>query len=606
VTSIDRRAISTGAAYRRLLRYLFAYWPALLFSLLGFVLYALGTVLIADLLQYLFDALSDVQRIDAGLVSGLTYRWVEVGEGSALETARFVVPLALVAVAFLRAIGLVMGQYSIYWVARTLVHRLRCELFEAMMALPAVVLDGESQGAWVGRLTYNVEQVAAAVTDALKTALRESLMLLGLLAYMAYLNWQLCLVFVAVTPVIVWVVARVTRRFKRYSLNMQDAMGEVTQRANEGVAGYSDIRLFNAQAERGARFADVSAFNRLQSVKMLRLETLSTAFLQVWVALAFAVLVWLALQPQWLAGLTPGVLVAFLTAASQLGKPVRQLSGVLGVLQRGVVAAQDVFAQIERPSEADEGTLCADAVRGELALRDVSFTYPEGAVPALQDVSFSVSPGEVVAIVGRSGSGKTTLLRLLTRFYAPGAGTITLDGSAVEQYRLSSYRQQIAWVSQRPAIFRDSVFNNVCLGLSGDAAIEQVKDVLEQVGAMAFVEQLPEGLDTMLGDAGAGLSGGQQQRLAIARAMLKDACVLLLDEPTSALDPKSSAAILASLRAHARKRACLIIAHRMSTVETADRIIVMDGGRIVAQGLHRELLAQRGLYAELCEQELNA
>lgn len=567
-------------------------------------MYAAGTVLIADLLQFLLDAISDAERVDAGLVSGLAYRWWDDSSASALDIARAVVPLALVAIALLRALGHFMGQYSMHWIARSLVHRLRGELFGAILALPAVVLDSQGQGAWVGRLTYNVEQMSAAVTDALKTILRESLVFVGLLGYMAYLNWRLCLVFVAITPVMVWVVRNVSRRFKRYSLGMQDAMGEVTQRANEGVAGYTDVRLHNAQAEQWGAFARASARNRQQSLKMMRVETLAGAFLQVWVALAFALLVWLALQPQWLSSLSAGVLVAFLTAASQLGKPVRQLAAVLGVLQRGVVAAQDVFEQLDRPAEADTGTLQAASTAGDLSIQDVCFAYPGSGTNALRDVSFTVGAGETVALVGRSGSGKTTLLRLLTRFYTPDTGAITLDGHDLSDYALEDFRRHVALVPQHPLLFRDTVYNNVALGAVRRVTAAEVDAALQRARAKDFVEQLPLGVNTLLGDAGAGLSGGQQQRLAIARAFLKDARLCFFDEATSALDPDTASQVRDALAWYMRGRTSIVIAHRMRTVEQADRVVVLHEGRVVAQGTHGELLSRPGLYAQLCEQEL--
>ncbi len=600
----DARPDPTPAVYSRLSRYLARHALALSIGVIGFVLYTLGTVLIADLLQFLLDALGDSGNVARGLVSGLTYEALAQAGWERLDIARVVAPLALVGVALLRALGHFLGQYSLAHVARALVHQMRTQLFDKLLVLPAEHLDAQSQGAWVGRLTFNVEQVAGAITDALKTLLRESLVLVGLLAYMAYLNWQLCLVFIAVTPVIVLVVLRVTRYFKRYSRRVQDAMGEVTQYANEGVAGYAEVRMLNAQAQQAQRFAEASRYNRDQSLKIVRVETLATAFLQVWVALAFALLVWLALHPAVLETLSAGALVAFLTAASQLGKPVRQLSGVLGTLQRGVVAAQDVFEQLDRPVEADTGTLSADAVRGELVLDNVSFTYPGAAAPALSGVGLTVQAGQTLAIVGRSGSGKSTLLRLLTRLVEPGQGQVLLDGQPLPAYALDSLRRNIAVVPQQPVFFRDTIYHNVVLGLESQRDQTDVEAALARAEALSFVEYLPAGLQTRLGDGGAGLSGGQRQRLALARAFLKDAPVLLLDEATSALDADTAARVQQSLAEFAAQRTCVVIAHRMATVEQADRIVVLDAGRVVAQGAHAQLMADGGLYAELYRHEL--
>lgn len=591
------------SVYTRLLGYLLHDGYFLLFCIGGYLLYSVGTVLLADLLQYLLDAVSGAEPLDGGILSSAVYRFYASPAQPALELARVVIPLAVVVITGARAVGYFAGNYGIHVISRSLVHRLRCDLFHALLMQPAELLDGHSQGELVAKVTYNVEQIAGAVSDAVKTLLRESFILIALLGYMAFLNWRLCLVFVAVTPVITFVVGNVGQRFKRYSARIQDSMGEVTQVTNENVHGYRDIRMFNAQAGQHRRFSAASGANRLQSLKMARVESLSTPFLQVVVSLAFAALIWFALSPAVLAGFSAGSLVAFLTAASQLGKPVRQLSAVQGILQRGVVAAQDVFEQIDRPREADEGELSAEGILGRFELQGVTFTYPGATEPALCDISLTIEAGETLALVGRSGSGKSTLLQLLVRLYTPQAGKIKLDGQPLAAYSLDSLRRHIAVVAQRVPLFRETIYNNVALGVLGEAPSSAVQRALTLAHADAFVNQLPEGVHTQLGDGGAGLSGGEQQRLALARAILKDAPVLILDEATSALDTESEFAVAQALQTVMQDRTSIVIAHRPATIERADRIVLLDAGRVAAVGTHAQLLATSSLYAKLYQRE---
>lgn len=605
------RGIKQAPIYSRLLQYLMPRWYLLFASLAGFTLYSLGTVLLADLLQFLLDALGSStaahgSAAHAGILSGFAHRFVIAPDQPALEVARIVIPIAVVLITALRGLGYLLGNYSIAVLSRALVHTLRCKLFDALLAQPAQQLDAHSQGALVAKVTYNVEQLAEALTNALKTVLRESLILIALLAYMAYIDWRLCLVFLAVTPALVLIVRAVSRRFRRYSARLQSSMGDVTQVANESFGGFREVRMSGAQAQQGSRFAAASDANRQQSVTMVLVESLSTPLLQMLVAMAFAVLIWLALAPDRLAALSAGQLVAFLTAASQLGKPVRQLSAVQGVLQRGRVAAQDVFTNLDQPAEPDQGNHSASAIAGNISFESVSFSYPGSSALALNDVSFSVGAGETVAIVGRSGSGKSTLFNLVTRFYTPSTGAILLDGMPIGDYELAGLRRKLAIVSQHVPLFRDTVRNNICFGCSGKLTPQALNDALEQAHAIEFIEALPQGLNTVLGDDGAGLSGGQQQRIALARALLKDAPVLLLDEATSALDAESELHVQNALQAVTHGRTTLVIAHRLSTVEQADHIVVLDSGSVVATGTHTQLLERSEHYRRLHRQDFVA
>ncbi len=598
-----RGYMSDWQLYRRLLGYVVPHWFMFALSLVGYIVYSLGNVLLADLMQFLLDSLNDSDKVDSGIISGITYKYFDSGNLTRVEFARTAVPVAMVLMAAIRASGFFMGAYCMSHVARGLIHTLRCELFDKMLVAPSAYYDVYNQGALISKITFNVEQITGAVTKALKTVVREGLTVIALVSYLLYLNWRLCLVFIAVMPVIAVVVTFVGRHFRRYSRRIQASMGDVTQVSGESINAYREIRIFGGQQQQHDRFLGASQYNRIQNLKLAFADGLSTPVIQTLLALALATLVWFALSPDILAGFTAGSLVAFLTAATQLGKPIRQLSEVQSVIQRGLAAGEDIFAQLDQDQEIDNGTYEVERARGDLSIRDVSFTYPGTDQQVLQHVSLEIPAGRTVALVGRSGSGKSTLVQLLARFYPLEQGEIRLDDVPLEQYRLANLRQQLAMVAQQVTLFRDTVFNNIAYGALADAPREAVYAAAEAAFARDFIEALPQGFDTMLGDDGSGLSGGQRQRIAIARAMLKDAPLLILDEATSALDNESEHRIQQALANAMDNRTTIVIAHRLSTVEHADTIVVMDEGRVVATGNHRDLLDEGGLYAQLYYQE---
>ena len=602
--SVQRQGkMSDWQIYRRLLRYVYPYWYFFLLSIVGYLVYSLGNVLLADLMQFLLDSLDESAEAPGGIVSWIAHALLNDSDVGRLEFARTAVPLAILLLTSTRALGFFAGSYFMNYVSRNLVHVLRCELFDKMLAAPSAYYDSYSQGQLISRITYNVEQVTGAVTKALKIVVRESLTVAALLTYMLYLNWRLCLVFVAVAPCIAIVVRVVGVHFRRYSRRIQASMGDVTQVSNESIGGYREVRIFGGQDQQRRRFRKASEYNRVQSVKLDFADALSTPIIQTMLALALATLVWFALSPGILSGFSAGSLVAFLTAAGQLGKPIRQLSGVQSVIQRGLAAAEDIFAQLDLEGEVDRGRHRVGRARGDISIRELSFSYPGSDATVLQDLSLEVPAGSTLALVGRSGSGKTTLVNLLARFYQGSQGKILLDGVDIAEYQLDNLRSQIALVSQQVTLFNDTVFNNIAYGSMAEVSASKVEEVVVLAHADEFVEQLPQGLATLLGEDGGGLSGGQRQRIAIARAILKDAPVLILDEATSSLDNESEYHIQQALDNIMRDRTTIVIAHRLSTVERADAIVVLDEGRLVARGTHSQLLAEGGLYARLYRQE---
>ena len=595
-------AANDAQLYGRLLSYAFHYKWSLLISFLGFVVYSLGNVLLADLTQFLLDSLGGQQMMSLGFVAQASQWLWPPGDKSATDYARIAVPIAAVVLSLGRALGFFAGSYFMNKVARSVVHTVRTELFGALVRAPKVHLDQFSTGELLSKVTFNVEQVSGAASDALKTLLREGLTIIALVSYMLYLNWELTAVFFVVAPAIGLVVHVVGKHFRRYSRRIQDSMGSVTEVTAESLAGLDDVRIYGATTQVSERFESASAFNKQQSLKLAFVQAASTPIMQTLLALALGALFWFALDPEVLTEFSAGSLVAFITAAAQLGKPIRTLSSIQSIIQRGLAAAEDIFVQLDTPPESDEGSERPAQVKGKVEFRAIDFKYPSAQTNAISDVSFLIEPGQTVAVVGRSGSGKSTLVKLLARFYLPTSGEILLDGQNVKDIALAHYREQLAFVPQNITIFSDSVAGNIALGAMNDSERKAIEHAAEQAQAAKFVQDLEDGYDTLIGDQGLGLSGGQQQRIAIARALLKQAPVLILDEATSALDTESEALIQSALDTSREGRTTFVVAHRLSTIESADSVLLMDEGRVVAQGSHQQLLNSEPLYRSLHQQ----
>jgi len=575
-TAVIKPSESMGAwsAYRRLLAYVLQHGLIFALSIFGFVLFALTQPAFASLMEYMVDSVDQGNR-----------------------QARIIIPLAVMAIFMVRGIGFFLGNYGITYVARRVIHQLRLDIFDHLLVLPARFYHHNASGNLLSKLTFNVEQVTGAATDALKIFVREGLTIVGLLAYIVYLNWQLSLVFLTVGPFIGWVVNKASKRFRNISANLQDSMGQITASASEAIKGYEVVRVFGAQQQEQQRFAKASNNNRQQAMKLALAESISTPLVQMIVAVAMASLIYLALHPSIIETMSAGQFIAFITAAGMLTKPLRSMTEINSILQQGIAAAQSIFSLLDETPELDQGSKRIQRSRGQVAFQQVQFSYDDK--PVLKGVNIDIAAGQVVALVGRSGSGKSTLVNLLLRFYEPQSGRILLDGDDIQDLTRADLRRQVALVNQQVMLFNGSIADNIAYGAMHAASDEKIQAAAQAARVTEFTDSMALGLDTLVGESGVLLSGGQRQRIAIARALLKDAPLLVLDEATSALDTESERHIQAALEQVMQGRTTLVIAHRLSTIEQADVILVMDQGCVVEQGSHQQLLAQKGLYAHL-------
>ena len=566
---------SGWALYKQLLGYVKPHWRSFAVAVVGYAIYAASSTALAEMMKRLIDG---IQTPDAAF--------------------RLFLPLFVVGMFAARGVGTFLGTYFMSNVARNVVHALRCNVFNHMLHLPGRFFDSHSSGHLISRVTYHVEQVTGAATNAITILLREGLFVVGLIGYLLWTNWMLTLLFLAVTPLIGGVVNYASKRFRRISQRIQHSMGDVTHVASEALSGYRVVRTHGAEAFEKARFAEASENNRQQSMKEALTKAISTPVIQLMIALSLALLVWLAMSPALLDDMTAGEFVAFITAASLMAKPVRQLTEINSEIQKGIAASGELFQLLDEPLEDDRGERLPQRLVGDVSLRDVHFRYADDQPEVLKGIDLEVKAGEMIAIVGRSGSGKSTLVSLLPRFYRPSQGEVLIDGVAVQEYQLSPLRRQIAIVSQQVTLFNATVAANIAYGVP-DADPAAIEAAARAAYAHEFIDKLPNGYATVIGDNGVMLSGGQRQRLAIARAIFKDAPLLILDEATSALDSESERYIQRALEEVCRGRTTFVIAHRLSTIERADRILVMEQGRLVEQGSHHELLARDGAYAAL-------
>jgi subfamily B ATP-binding cassette protein MsbA len=576
-SAVTVEALSPMAVYRRLLGYAIPHWRIFMLAMLGMVLFAAADTGFLALIKPLLDE-SFVKRDQVWI------RWI---------------PVMVVGLYMLRGVSGFMSTYGMSWVGRRVVTDLRAEVFNHLLKLPARFYDQSSSGKMIARLTYNVEQVAEATTTALTSIIKDGLTAMGLLGWMFYLNWELTLFCFVVGPVVALITRYVTKRFRRISMRIQESIGNVTQAAEEAISAQRVVKINNGQKLEEDEFRRINEHNRFLAMKVVATSAGSAAVIQIIAAWAVASVIYFATQPDMLTKITPGTFVSFLGAMLALMQPIKSLTGVNEKMQRAVVAGQDIFGLLAEPVERVGGDQVLGRARGHIEFKDVRFRYREEMSEALRGVNVDVQPGQTVAFVGKSGSGKSTLLALLPRFYDVDSGSILLDGHDIREYTLPSLRNQIALVDQQVRLFNATVAENIGYGLSPTPTRDQVVEAAKFAYAWEFIEKLPQGLDTQIGQNGVMLSGGQRQRIAIARALLKDAPILILDEATSALDTESERYIQAALEKLVVGRTTLVIAHRLSTIQRANKIMVLHDGRIAESGGHAELLQKNGMYAAL-------
>ena len=567
---------SSARVLKRLLGYSRAYWPAFLLAVVGNLIYAGMDVLFVNSLRPLTD---------------------EALVGENIEFMKMA-PLFVLAVLAVRGLASFVSTYFMAWIGQKIVMTMRQQLVRSYINLPSQFFDGANLGDLISKVTFNTQQVARASTDALTKLFREGGTIMGILASLFYYNWQLTLVFLVSAPVIGVVVNLASRRFKRISQNIQDAMGGVTQTTSEIVNGYKVVKTFGGEGYENRRFGEAANNNRQQNMKLTLTQAVSVPLIQLIAASALAMVIYFAAIQLEQKTLTPGEFVTMMALMVMLLKPLKIISNLNSVLQQGIAAAQSVFEIVDMPGEIDKGKVAARNIKGVIKFSRVSFAYGEDMADVVSDIDLEIAPGSHIALVGKSGSGKSTLTSLLLRFYNPRAGNITLDGQNIDEFTLSSLRHQLGYVSQQVTLFDDTIENNIAYpGEQVDQA--RLFEAARKSHALEFIEKFPQGMQTRVGDNGARLSGGQRQRIAIARAFYEDAPVIILDEATSALDTESEWHIQAAFEALMKNRTTLVIAHRLSTIERADCIVVMKDGKILEQGKHQELLALNGEYAKL-------
>ncbi len=569
--------LTSAQLYLRLLGYVKPYWRTFALSIIAMAVTAATEPLLPALLKPMLDG-TFIHKDD---------------------TVIKLAPLLIVLIFFVRGASSFVGTYAIGWVGNKVVMDLRKKMFDKLLTLPTHYFDDHATGNLISKLTFDVTQVTAAATNVVTVLVRDSIIIVGLLGWLFYLNWKLTLLSLIMVPVIAFILRIINSRLRDASRNSQLAMGDITQVIEESVAAHKVVKLFGGQSYESDRFSDQANWVRRHTMKQATAAAANVPIVQMIAAIALAVIVYLATVQSHNDETTVGGFLSFIAAMLMLTTPIKRLTAVSEFLQRGLAASESVFELLDTPGEVDTGNVTIKRANGRIGFEHVSLSYQQDDKLALRDICLEIPEGQAVALVGASGGGKSTLANLVPRFYQPSSGRITLDGHNLADLTLASLRANIALVSQEVVLFNDTVAANIAYGQMREVPEAEIVAAARAAHAMEFISEMPQGLNTLVGERGVKLSGGQRQRIAIARAILKNAPILILDEATSALDSESERHVQAALDTLMQGRTSLVIAHRLSTIEKADRIVVLQKGEIVEVGTHRELLTRNGVYAQL-------
>ncbi|WP_019896154.1 lipid A export permease/ATP-binding protein MsbA [Hydrogenovibrio halophilus] len=573
---------NTRHLYRRLLRYIAPYKLMIAITLLTLVIIAAMEPATAAILKDLVDD-SLIKKDPDSFV---------------------VLPLLLAGVFIVKGVAEYFSKVASQWIAQKAILTIRDEMFRKLQFLPMATFQQSSTGEWMSKITYDVAQTGRALSEAWIVLIRDTMIVIALFGYMLYISWELTLMMMLIGPVVAFIIDRASKLMRHSSTEMQHNMGRMTHQLEEGLVGHRDIKLYHAEAYEQSRFHQTAQDLMHHTMDVIKVSALNVPLVQVLAAIALSIVVYIAMQMSAEGAFTPGELLSYITAMALTFEPIRRLTNINITIQKGMAAAQSIFELLDREEEPDQGQASLNSVQGELRFDAVGFHYPHAETATFDDFNLSIPARKTTALVGESGSGKSTLVSLIARFYQPQSGRILLDGTPINDLSLHTLREQLAFVSQQVVLFNDTVRANIAYGQNSvdEAAII---DAAQQAQAWEFIQKLPQGLDTPIGDNGARLSGGQRQRLAIARAFLKNAPILILDEATSALDNQSERSIQQAMQTLTKDRTVIVIAHRLSTIEQADQIVVLDQGNIVEQGTHSTLMQQNGHYYRLQQQATN-